>query len=121
MLGFIFSLIIASVLLVYRRKLIFSKIIVSALVCALFIFLLAKWTTLYPKEEVTIYRDIVKGGVVLYLCSLVNVLYIFMVKRVISFIDGGEKTNNVLFFYQKIYFSLYIVANILINYGFWLK
>lgn len=122
MLGYICALIIATLVWKIRKNIKIKNFLLITLIFFLSSYLLIKLALSYPKDEVIIFRTILKYSIILYLVFFMNTLYTLMIRRVISFINQGqEKLNNLLLFYEKIYFGLYIIANILINYGVWLK
>ena len=58
----------------------------------------------------------------LYFEFLVDFLFISMVDRIVFFLESGNfKLKWLLKFYTKVYLGVYILGNILINYGIWLN
>lgn len=122
MLGFIYSMIIAILVLYVREKLVVKRIVVITFVFFLLIYLLAKMISYYPKDEMIMYREIVKYSLVLYLAFLVDFLFILIMNRILFFLGSANlKLNRILNFYGNIYLSVYILGNLLINYGIWLR
>lgn len=122
MFGFILSLAIAFLVFVIRKQIVISRIILTTGVFFIFVFLSSEFLSHYPKDEVIIYRETIKYSIVLYFMFLVNVIFMLMVNRVMCVIKSTDMNfKKLLFFYEIIYMSLYVLANILINYGVWLK
>ncbi|WP_109079084.1 hypothetical protein [Aggregatibacter kilianii] len=122
MFGFVFSILIALGVLFFRGKFVIKRVVVVTFIFFLVEYLFAKFISFYPKEEVMIYRETIKYSVVLYFEFLVNLLFIFMVNRIIFLLESGDfKWKRLLVFYEKVYLCVYILGNLLINYGVWLN
>ncbi|WP_109079078.1 hypothetical protein [Aggregatibacter kilianii] len=118
MFGFVFSILIALSVLFFREKFIIKRVVVITFIFFLVEYLFAKFISFYPKEEVMIYRETIKYSVVLYFDFLVNLLFIFMANRIIFLLESGDfKRRWLLGFYEKVYLCVYILGDLLINYG----
>lgn len=122
MFGFISSIIIALGVLVFREEFSIKRVVIITFIFSLIGYLLAKFISSFPKEEVFVYREIIRYSVILYFEFLVGFLFISMVDRIVFFLESGNfKLKWLLKFYTKVYFCVYILGNILINYGIWLN